>query len=511
MGGGTDTNDYVDALTTDVSGTTLSVTLGRTGSLADLTSNVTLPSSGGGFSLQQIQDAMVSFLNFGNNITDTYDDPNNVYNINSADNYANQISGSVSGDELTLRLGRTGSLPDLTSAAITLPSSGGTVTNEHIRDTIADFVVAGDGISILHYDALNDLVFSARSLDAPYKAIVALSSTGQVHIVDRFDPANSILQDGRIPDSLHISAAIFYEGQMYAVEGRDLISVNIDNPANSTRESNVFPASMTTLNGFVDTGNGILGFATNRFVWDIDLDNPGNSTQRSGEFILTVNGVYGGYTIGGQVYLIVNDNNRGAVLLEFNDSDPALSVFIDDFPTPTGNRGGVLIGNIGYVANTHGVDSLWSMSDPTDPTSAVKIGNFPTTQNVVLLAEVELRLNTNVVPEGSQNLYYTNARVNARIDAYFNFSPSAAFTSSLDRLNADGTVYGVRNLFDVISLSDRPVPDELTVGQGYYVKATEQALYRHRRPAYLGRPGRGLHRTDCLAPISILSTTCRRT
>ena len=59
-GTGTDTNDYVDALTTDVTGTTLSVTLGRTGSLADLTSNVTLPSSGGGFSLEQIQDAMVS-------------------------------------------------------------------------------------------------------------------------------------------------------------------------------------------------------------------------------------------------------------------------------------------------------------------------------------------------------------------------------------------------------------------------------------------------------------------
>ena len=63
------------------------MTLGRTGSLADLTSNVTLPSSGGGFSLQQIQDAMVSFFNFGNNITDTYDDPNSVYNINSVNNY----------------------------------------------------------------------------------------------------------------------------------------------------------------------------------------------------------------------------------------------------------------------------------------------------------------------------------------------------------------------------------------------------------------------------------------
>ena len=491
-GGGTDTNDYVDALTTAVSGTTLTVTLGRTGSLVDLTSNVTLPSTGGGFSLQQIQDAMVSFFNFGNNITDTYDDPNNVYNINSADNYVNHLGATVASDELTITLGRTGSLADI-QQTVTLPTGGGgTVSNEHIRDTIAAFTKAGDGISIIHYDALNELVFSARSLDAPYKAIVALSSTGHVHIVDRFTPANSILQDGQIPDALHISSAIFYEGQMYAVEGRDLISVNIDSPANSTRESNVFPSTMTQLNGLVDTGNGILGFATNRFVWDIDIDNPGNSTQRSDEFVLTVNGVWGGYTIGGQVYLIVNDNNRGAVLLEFNDTDAALSVFIDDFPTPTGNRGGVLIGNVAYVANTFGVDSLWALSNPIDPTSAVKIGNFPTAQNVVLMAEVELRLNTNVVAEGSQNLYYTNARADARIALKvanfalkvnsgtlvptsklpFTFNPTGAATESLDTLTYDGTIYGVRNIFDVISLSDRPVPAALTRGQGYFVNAT---------------------------------------
>ena len=158
-----------------------------------------------------------------------------------------------------------------------------------------------------------------------------------MHIVDRFTPANTILQDGQIPDALHISSAIFYEGQMYAVEGRDLISVNIDSPANSTRASNVFPSGMTQLNGLVDTGNGILGFATNRFVWDIDLDNPGNSTQRSDEFVLTGQwGVGRGTPSVVRCISLSTDNNRGAVLLEFNDTDAALSVFIDDFPDPNG-------------------------------------------------------------------------------------------------------------------------------------------------------------------------------
>lgn len=44
--GGTD--NYADSVGLSVSGTTLTVTIGRTGSLGDLTSEVTLPSSGGG-------------------------------------------------------------------------------------------------------------------------------------------------------------------------------------------------------------------------------------------------------------------------------------------------------------------------------------------------------------------------------------------------------------------------------------------------------------------------------
>ena len=54
----------------------------------------------------------------------------------------------------------------------------------------------------------------------------------------------------------------------------------------------------------------------------------------------------------------------------------------------------------------------------------------------------------------------------------FTFNPTGAATVSLDTLTYDGTVYGVRNVFDVISLSDRPAPAALTLGQGYFVNAT---------------------------------------
>ena len=53
-------------------------------------------------------------------------------------------------------------------------------------------------------------------------------------------------------------------------------------------------------------------------------------------------------------------------------------------------------------------------------------------------------------------------------------NPTADFTASLNKLTVATTIYGVRNLFDVVSLSDRPAPGALTVGQGYYVKATSK-------------------------------------
>ena len=116
----------------------MTVTLGRTGSLVDLTSNVTLPSSGGGFSLQQIQDAMVSFLNFGSNITDTYDDPNSVYNIDAVNNYVDHLGATTAGQDLTITLGRTGSLADL-QHTVTLPtgSGGGDDQGESVERQLA--------------------------------------------------------------------------------------------------------------------------------------------------------------------------------------------------------------------------------------------------------------------------------------------------------------------------------------------------------------------------------------
>ena len=88
MGGGADTNDYVDMFAASLAGQALTLTLGRTGALADLVQTVTLPT-----------------------VTDT-------------DNYVDAFTAAVFGQSLTMTLGRTGTLADLTQT-VTLPSGGG--------------------------------------------------------------------------------------------------------------------------------------------------------------------------------------------------------------------------------------------------------------------------------------------------------------------------------------------------------------------------------------------------
>ena len=368
--GGTDTNDYVDTLTTDVSGTTLSVTLGRTGSLADLTSNVTLPSSGGGFSLQQIQDAMVSFLNFGNNITDTYDDPNNVYNINSADNYANQISGSVSGQELIIRLARTGTLADLTSAAITLPGGGGT-TRENVEDWVNELIVPGLGVGASYNDAAGELTLSAATAPGNDYFFISLTS---LSVTPSDGTINLTSADYAETTNTIVSFHLFHDFTTH-VESQELgMRVN-----SGTRRA------------IYRYGNDVLYPLT---AGDVIAD-----------------GLYRFWRRDDDTWVVI------AALPQMPDSPP-IATYVPSYLSGRGSfeELGTTFEDFGLKAN----------SSAKVPTSKLPI----------------------------------------------TFNPSGAATESLDTLTYDGTVYGVRNVFDVISLSDRPAPGALTLGQGYFVNAT---------------------------------------
>ena len=162
-GGGTDTNDYVDAFTASVSGQTLALTLGRTGTLGDLTQSVTLPTG------------------------------------SSADNYVDHLGVTTAGSDLTITLGRTGSLADL-QHTVTLPSGGGT-TRENVEDWVNELIVPGLGIGKSYDDAAGELTLSAATAPGNDYFFISLNSlsvtpaTGTINLTsaDYAETTNTIV------------------------------------------------------------------------------------------------------------------------------------------------------------------------------------------------------------------------------------------------------------------------------------------------------------------------------
>ena len=162
-GGGTDTNDYVDAFTASVSGQTLAMTLGRTGTLGDLTQSVTLPTG------------------------------------SSADNYVDHLGVTTAGSDLTITLGRTGSLADL-QHTVTLPSGSGT-TRENVEDWVNDLIVPGLGIGASYDDAAGELTLSAATAPGNDYFFISLNSlsvtpaTGTINLTsaDYAETTNTIV------------------------------------------------------------------------------------------------------------------------------------------------------------------------------------------------------------------------------------------------------------------------------------------------------------------------------
>ena len=235
-------------------------------------------------------------------------------------------------------------------------------------------------MDIRHFDAANQLVFSARGVGDPFSTILALAFEGQVYYVDRFEPQTRSFLRGTIGGATALGAAFYDKGTAYGFEGRDLIIFNLTNPPASVRHSNAFPSTFGTPGAFLRVSDSsVIGFANNRRVWDIDLDNPGSSTRRATSLPNDLNHVGGVYRVGGQIYLIGNSNTFGPGLYTFNNGATSVSR-VGSFPSAVGGSvaGAVLIGDQVYFADVFATpDVLYRMTDPTDPSSAVTGGPVP--------------------------------------------------------------------------------------------------------------------------------------
>ena len=140
-------DNYVDTLTTGIAGQDLTITLGRTGALADLSQTVTLPE--GEMNVQSDWDETdtssdafiqnkptIPILRTASETADLLETLTNDERLDASairnlpadvDNYVDTVDLSVSGQDLTITLGRTGVLADLTDT-ITLPDGGTTPT-----------------------------------------------------------------------------------------------------------------------------------------------------------------------------------------------------------------------------------------------------------------------------------------------------------------------------------------------------------------------------------------------
>ena len=313
----------------------------------------------------------MSFLNFGNNITDTYDDPNSVYNIDAVNNYVDHLGVTIAGQDLTVTLGRTGSLADL-QHTVTLPTgTGGGTTRENVEDWVNELIVPGLGVGKSYDDAAGELTLSAATApgnDYFFISFTSLSvtpSTGTINLTsaDYAETTNTIV-------SFHV-----FHDFTTAVESQELgMRVN-----GGTRRA-IYRYSNDVL--YALTAGDVIANGLYRF-WRRDDDT----------------------------WIVI------AALPQIPDSSPLITA----------------------------PDSYLTGRGVFEELST-------TFEDFGLKANSSTKIPTSKLP--------------------FTFNPTGAATESLDTLTYDGTRYQVRNLLDVISLSDRPVPSELTLGQGYFVNAT---------------------------------------
>ena len=173
-------DNYVDTLTTGIAGQDLTITLGRTGALADLSQTVTLPE--GEMNVQSDWDETdtssdafiqnkptIPVLRTASETADLLETLTNDERLDASairnlpadiDNYVDTLDLSVSGQDLTITLGRTGTLADLTQT-VTLPDGNTMRTDEEIRDVVAAMLTAGTNVTLTEDDAADTLTIAS--------------------------------------------------------------------------------------------------------------------------------------------------------------------------------------------------------------------------------------------------------------------------------------------------------------------------------------------------------------
>ena len=366
------------------------------------------------------------------------------------------------------------------TVTIASTAAGGTgLTAEQVRDTIAAFAVAGENITIEHRDADNQLIFNADASLDTLGTVIICDTNGALILLNRADSSRSVTLGNLATLSNQFSAGdnlnglTYHEGVLYAVarSTRRVFAIDLHTSPISVTLEGTLPTLLANVGGMA-SHEGTVYIARSgtgsQALWSGDPTNPSGFT-RVGFLPSGFENSAGIASHGGKLYG-VNANTTDRGIYEIDTTDPAGdTVRLGTMPSGAGAQFGMfsVSGNLYTVTDVGGLNDEWWQVDLADIPNSYRVGTFPST-NVGGAAVAEGIITTTVIPEGV-NLYYTNARADARIDNAFDFDPSGDADEQLLKLDYDGTTYQVRSTFAVKYLSDRPVADEDTLGHVYHV------------------------------------------
>ena len=322
-----------------------------------------------------------------------------------------------------LHVNTAGNAFELTDA----PAAGVTPrTDEQIRDVIGNFVMEGAGINVQHFDSANILEISAIDPTGSFPRLFLTTEEVQAWVADIANPSLGYRLPGTVA-GLPSSGNRFYgvwhdvagDGSLYAISAptnADHVLYKID-PANIVNSTEIGTfASPEDIDGMVRVSpTRVDGFFSGNFIRTVDLSDASLtafSGSGTGRLTTDIQEVRFTFYLGSENYLIgAQADGTREHLYRYNSESPTSSVDLGQLARGVFRGAAVISGRVYFCYGT----KVYFVPDVTAPATDTFIANLPSgISNVLALSTVNRPLTTAFIPE-DQNLYYTNARVDARI------------------------------------------------------------------------------------------------
>ena len=397
--------------------------------------------SGGGLSIDQVNARVIALRTSGVSLSIA---TNGVFTVTLEQQLANGDAANksqgfnISNFDVT----KLGQMPSITSGdsgrrlavnaaedafvLVDAPGAGVTPrTNEEIRDVSYAGFRAGAGMAIDVDDAANTATFTASTSFesvANLSTLILIDNGGDVLAVNREDP-NDLYTAASLSGFTQIRAATRVNNRIYFVETATdparLYYLQLSQLGTAVFVGNL-PSSMTHDEirgmGYDGTKTYIFESGSGARMWEVDLTTPSSSTVA---YTNTTPSLENHFDASDAATIHEGNwyfwRNVTAALFRSPSADLNDAVSLGIMPPAAGawTGAGSWEGNL-YVVQATGIErTLWRV-DTGNPSNSTNLGDTATEFSLGPIVGANLPLTTRLVPEDG-NLYYTDARVDARI------------------------------------------------------------------------------------------------